>query len=138
MKALRLNHYLIYVTIAALSPVVIGCGDSFEPPPDLVGTWNATSLVVDGFDVMTEGMTLSFTFSADGAYSYTATNDQLGFCDPGPNCTDGGDFTAESNQLTIDPDTVDEETYSYSISGSTLIFTANFGGASYTLTFVKQ
>jgi Lipocalin-like domain len=138
MKRTRSIHYLTFLVLVALTPAVVSCGNSFESQPELVGTWNATSLVVDGFDYMDNGMTLSYTFSDGGGYSYTVAGDALGFCDPGPNCNDAGDYTATTSQITFDAGTADEETYSYTINGSTLVITATFEGAVFTFTFQKQ
>ena len=99
--------------------------------------WNATSIVVGGVDLMDDGMTLRFTFSASGEYSYTVTNDFLDFCDPGPNCSDSGDFTATGSRITFDPG-ADEETFSYTISGSTLSISAVIDGFTFAFTFEKQ
>jgi hypothetical protein len=137
MKRFRSIHYSTFFVLAALTPTFIACGDSFEPVPELLGSWNATSLVVDGFDLMGDGMTLRFTFSDDGGYTYTVAGDQLDFCDPGPNCSDGGDYTATTSQVTFDPGTDDEETYSYTIAGNTLVITATFGGSPLTFTFQR-
>lgn len=118
---------------------VVGCGDSFEAPPDLVGTWNSTALVWDGFDYATEGMSLRYTLQDDGDYSYTATNDQLGWCDFGvANCTDSGKFETAGSQITFDEGTQWEETYSWSVTSGVLTISATFDGALATFTFQKQ
>jgi hypothetical protein len=138
MKWLRAMRRSVLIVCAGLVPIVIGCDGTTEPPAELVGTWDATSLLVDGFDLMDEGMTLTFTFTSGGEYSYTVANDQLDFCDPGPNCTDSGDFTVSGNQITFDPGTVWEETYTYTLTGSTLTITATFGASTFTFTFAKR
>jgi hypothetical protein len=139
MKAGRTIRRLALIMSASLVPVVIGCSDgAVEPPAGLVGTWNATSLVVDGVNLMDEGMTLSFTFSNDSEYSYSVTNDALDFCDLVANCSDSGDFSATGSQITFDPGTVDAETFSWSIVGSTLTVTATIEGSLFTFTFERQ
>ena len=138
MTLLRAIRRPLLVTFAALVVVAVGCGDSTtEPPPGLVGTWNATSIVVGGIDLMDDGMTLRFTFTADGQYSYTVTNDFLDFCDPGPNCSDSGRFAATSSQITFDPGP-DEETFSYTVSGNSLGVSAVIDGFTFAFTFDKQ
>lgn len=120
---------------------VFGCGEgpTEPPPPGLVGTWNATAIVVDGFDYATEGMTLSFTFSSNGSYSYSVTNDLLGFCDfQVADCDEFGDFTATANQIVFDPDTEWEETLSYSVADTTLTIAGSIWGFPIDATFEKQ
>jgi hypothetical protein len=138
MNMLRSLRRSVLIVFAALVPVVIACDSATEPPPGLVGTWNATSLVVGGVDLMDDGMTLRFTFSANGEYSYTVANDFLDFCDPGPNCSDSGDFTATSSQITFDPGEDFEETFSYTVTGSTLSISAVIDGFNFAFTFEKQ
>jgi hypothetical protein len=138
MTWLRAIRRAVLIVVAGVIPVVIGCDGTTEPPPEFVGTWDATSLLVDGFDLMGEGMTLTFTFTSGGQYSYTVVNDLLDYCDPGPNCTDSGDFTVSGNRITFDPDTAWEETYTYTLTGTTLTVTASFGGSTFTFTFEKQ
>lgn len=138
MRWLRTFRRSTLIVFAAVVPLVVGCDGTTEPPPEFVGTWDATSLLVNGFDLMGEGMTLTFTFTSGGEYSYTVTNDQLDYCDPGPNCSDSGEFVVTGNQITFDPDTVWEETYSYTLTGSTLTVTATFAGATFTFTFEKR
>jgi hypothetical protein len=139
MRRVRTIRSSILLLFTALIPIFVGCGDSTtEPPAELVGTWEATALLVDGYDLMGDGMTLTYTFTSGGEYSYTVANDQLDFCNPGPNCSDSGEFTVSGNRITFDPDTVWEETYSYTLSGATLTVTATFGGSTFTFTFAKQ
>lgn len=139
MKTLGTIRRSALVVIAALIPVAVACSDGFEPPAGLAGTWNATSLIVDGDDYVAEGMTLRFTFSDNGDYSYTVTGDLLDFCDAGgPNCSDGGDYTATSSQLTFDPGSTDEETFSWTIAGDTLTVSGTIDGLVLVFTFQRQ
>ncbi|KPK07543.1 MAG: hypothetical protein AMS20_02580 [Gemmatimonas sp. SG8_28] len=139
MRALPSLHRPIQLALTALVPIVVGCGDSgTEPPDELVGTWNATAIVVEDHDFTDDGMTLTYTLRANGEYSYTVTNDQFDYCDPGPSCSDSGDYAVEGNQITFDPDTVWEETYTYSLVATTLTISSTFGAVTFTLTFEKQ
>lgn len=137
MSALRSLRRPFLLALTTLAPLVIACGDSTEPSNDLVGTWNATSLLVAGVDLTDQGMTLSFTFGANGSYSYTVTNDLIDFCSPGPACTDSGNYVVSGNQITFDPG-VDEATVTYSISGSTLTVNGTIDAINFTFTFAKQ
>ena len=139
MRACRCRHRMILLALTAGVPIVVGCGDSGpEPPDELVGTWDATAIVVEDHDFTGDGMTLTYTLRANGDYTYTVTNDQFDYCDPGPNCSDSGEYTVEGNQITFDPDTVWEETYTYSLVDTTLTISSTFGGVTFTLTFERR
>jgi hypothetical protein len=130
---------MILLALTAGVPIVVGCGDSgTEPPDELVGTWNATAIVVQDHDFTDDGMALTYTLRANGEYTYTVTNDQFDYCDPGPNCSDSGEYTVEGNQITFDPDTTWAETYTYDLVGTTLTISSTFGAVTFTLTFEKQ
>ena len=122
---------------------VSGCGsdeDNTGPGGNspVVGTWNATSFISQGNDLIAQGMSLTFTFAASGAYTFTVTNDQGGLCDGPANCTDGGPYTATGTQITLDPATVDEAILNYTITGNTMSVTATIDGMAITATFTKQ
>jgi hypothetical protein len=116
----------------------VACGDAFEPVPELLGTWNATSITAPGVDFVDDGMTLRMTFSDDGSYAYTVTGDQLDFCDAGPDCSDSGDYVATTSQITLDPGSDWEETYAYTISSGSMTMTIMWGGTTFTFTFQRQ
>jgi hypothetical protein len=117
--------------------MMAGCGDDniVDSNLELLGSWNATVLLVDGVDLIAEGMTLSFTFDANGEYSYSVTGDLLEFCVAVTACTDGGDFTATSSQFTLDPGTLDAVVLSYSVTGGTLTVTGTVEGVVLNWTF---
>ena len=122
---------------------VSGCGsDSDNTGPGVnnavVGTWNATSFVLQGNDLIAQGMSLSFTFAASGDYTFTVTNDQGGLCDGAANCSDGGPYNASGTQVTLDPATIDEAILNYTIAGNTMSVTATIDGMALTATFTKQ
>ena len=130
MQWLRTRRMAAAFAIASIAPMVVGCGDDNIVDPDLalLGSWNATVLLVDGEDLIDGGMTLSFTFNANGEYSYSVTGDLLEFCEAVAACSDGGDFTATGTQFTLDPGTLDEVLLSYSVTGSTLTVTGTVDG----------
>ena len=139
MKVGRAFRRSTLIVCAGLIYGVSGCGETIEAPPELVGTWNATALVVDGLDYVTQGMTLRYTLSNNGDYSYTVTNDLLGWCDFGvSNCSDSGNFETAGSQITFDGGTQWEETYSWSITSGTLTISATIDGGQYSFTFEKQ
>jgi len=138
MITLRSTRRSVLCGLAAAGILFLACDSSTAPPDELVGTWQATAIVVNGHDFTGDGMTLTYTLSANGGYSYAVTNDFFDYCDPGPNCSDSGDFEVSGNQITFDPGTDWEETYTYTLSGTTLTISASFGGATFTITFAKQ
>jgi hypothetical protein len=122
MQWLRTRQIAAALVIASIAPMVSGCGDDniVDSNLALLGSWNATVLLVDGVDLIDGGMTLSFTFNANGEYSYSVTGDLMEFCEAVAACTDGGDFTATSTQFTLDPDSIDSVVLAYSVTGGTL------------------
>ena len=140
---MKVSAYRWSALVACLSLIVaLGCGSDgpTEPAPaNIVGSWNANAIDVSGTDYAAEGMTLSFTFSSNGNYSYNVVNDLLGFCDfQVSNCNESGVFIAASGQLTFDPDTEWEETLNYSVTGTTLRIHGTIWGFPIDATFDKQ
>jgi hypothetical protein len=137
MQWLRTRRIAAALAIASIAPIVVGCGDEniVDSSLELVGSWNATVLMVDGVDLIAGGMTLSFTFNANGEYSYSVTGDLMEFCDTVTACTDGGDFTATSTQFTLDPNTLDEVVLNYSVTGNTMTVAATVDGLVLAWTF---
>lgn len=122
---------------------VSGCGsDSDNTRPGVnsavVGTWNATSFILQGNDLIAQGMSLSFTFAASGDYTFTVTNDQGGLCEGAANCSDGGPYDASATQITLDPGTQDVTILNYTIVGNTMSVTATIDRTALTATFTKQ
>jgi len=107
------------------------------PPPAVVGTWNATSFDAGGTELIALGMSFSFNFGSNGAYTITITNDQGGLCDVGTDCVETGPYTATDTQIVLDPGTVDEAILNYSISGTTMTVNADIDGTLITVVLNK-
>lgn len=99
--------------------------DGTDPSSLLVGTWNVTSFSALGQDFILAGMTMTITLSSAGSYTINITNDQIDACDPGPNCTQTGQYDATDSQLTINTGTVDATTFTYEIDGDNLTLTGS-------------
>ena len=135
-RSLRFLPVLLAVAVLACSedsPAGPGGGT----PSALIGTWNATAFNALGQDLVAQGMGLTFTFDAQGAYSINITNDQANLCDVGPNCSVSGTYSATGSQITLDP-IVDPVVLSYSIQGTTMTVSGTVDGIPITATFAKQ
>jgi len=132
---IRFRNHTAYAAVLtlALASAVAGCSDSETSTAPgvnaaVVGTWNATSFVVMGNDLIPP-LGVSFVFNANGTFALNFTNDQGDFCDPMEvNCGETGNYTSTSTTITLDPGTADETTLSYSISGSTMTINATVDG----------
>lgn len=129
------------VMALALGVGIAGCSDDEDATgpgainPAVLGNWDATSFVAGGTDFIGQGMTFSFFFGSDGAYSFSVTGDLAGICDTGTSCSDVGDFTASASQIVLDPGTIDETFINYSISGTVMTTTLDLDGTSATIVF---
>ncbi len=127
--------------LLALAFVACSSDDSNGPAPapgaTLVGSWNATTFATSTDDFIAQGMTLVMTIKNDDTYTFAFTNDLVGACNPGPDCANNGPYTATSTTLTIDPGTVDETVFTYSVAGSTLTMNSSINGTPVTLVLRK-
>lgn len=80
-----------FCAVATQAPIVWGCSDNTAPGAALVASWNATSFTGQGQDYIAQGMALTVRFTDAGTYSVAFTNDLVGACNPGPDCTNNGD-----------------------------------------------
>jgi hypothetical protein len=112
-------------------------GPTPAPGAALHASWNVTSFATAADDFIAQGMALVITFKGDGTYTLTVTDDLVGICSPGPNCVEGGDYTATAATVTLDPGTVDEVTFDYTIAGTTLTMNGDIGGTPVTITATK-
>lgn len=124
----------------ALAPIVLACSDDngTEPTNALIGTWRATSFTAQGNNFIAAGMALSVALTANGTYTITITNDQIGACEPGPNCTQNGNYTSTSTTVTLDPGSVDVITFTYTIQGTTMTWTGSIDNIPATVVFARQ
>jgi hypothetical protein len=133
---------------AALLPLLVctlllsgGCADGdptdlVDVPSDLVVTWFATSLIVNGTDLMDDGTRVKLTLRADGSFEIVATRDLVGvFCEGVYDCTEEGDFTATSTEIVFDPDG-DQTTLSATITPTTLNLAGSDEGETLDFSFV--
>jgi hypothetical protein len=127
---------------AAILPALLsGCSSDDPNAPAagsaLVGSWDVTSFATATEDFIAQGMTLAIMFSSNGTYTLTFTNDLIGSCNPGPNCTDSGAYTATASTLTFDPGTTDESVFNYVVAGNTVTLTGSIEATAVTITLVK-
>jgi hypothetical protein len=141
----RVAHRVLPLAILSLAVAwgAGGCGseeDNLGPGGNnaVVGTWDAATFIVQGTDLIAQGMSLSFTFTGSGSYSFTITNDQGGLCDGAADCSDNGLYSASATQIILDPGTIDEATLNYTIAGNTMTVTAVIDGTPIAATFTKQ
>lgn len=124
-----------------LTPWITGCSDDDDgtgPNSPLVGSWNATSIVALGNDLIALGMDLTLTLSEAGDYTLDISGDLIGACEPNPSCTQTGAYTNTETEITLDPGTAEEVTLSYVIQGTTLTLTGAINGTPVAFTFARD
>jgi hypothetical protein len=122
------GHTIAFLLLGALAAGCSSDDDGTEPTSQLVGTWNAISFQGLGQDFVAQGMTFRLTLTSSGTYTLVITNDLIGSCDPGPDCSQTGTYSATATQFTLDPGTIDSVTFSYAIQGNTMTFTGSIDG----------
>lgn len=140
-----LTHPRALLTLVLIAITPVACSDDDDDPngpPDtdpLVGTWNATSLLADGTELLGGGLAFSISFDEDGTYTTQVSGDVLGvFCEPPQTaCGDSGDYTNTSTTLTLDGGTADETVVSYVIAGDVLTLTGDLDGTAAVLVFSR-
>lgn len=131
------------VLTLALAGAIAGCSDDEGTTapgvnPAVLGTWNATSFLVAGVDLIAQGVDVTLTLNSNGTYGFDVTNDQGGaLCDQGTACSDPGTYTATDTQIFLDAGTTDATTLSYSISGTTMTVTGTVDGQALVIVFSK-
>jgi hypothetical protein len=76
------------------------------------------------------------TSDTEGTYDIAFVNDQVGECNPGPNCTQSGDWTATASTISLE-DGVDVTTFTYSRSGNNMTWTGAIDGNPVTIVMAK-
>ena len=113
---------------ALAAAFAVGCSDSTDPGDvtgaDLVGTWDATSVVFTpdaggtAVDVTLLGFTFEVTFNAEGGYTATFTEPEE------PAELEIGTYTVVNAVLTLTPVSGEGETFTInSLDGDTLVIT---------------
>lgn len=131
----------LLLSLVLLCPLVLACGSDDDPaapevPATIQGSWLATSLMVEGDDLIAMGMTLSFFFGANGEYSYLVGNDLAGLCTTGMTCEEFGDFAASSSSITFDP-SEGATTFTYTLSGDVMTLSGAWEGTPMTCTLSR-
>ena len=124
---------------AAMLPLVAGCGDDDiqgnTPSSPVVGTWIARNIETPNGDAIEDGgMSLVATISGGGTIAFNITGDQLGLCNPGPDCTITGTWTNTDNTVTIDSGT-GAATVNYTLDGDTMTWTGTIDGVATEIVF---
>ena len=112
--------------------------DTIDSP--LVGSWAASSVLVNGVDQVPVGLTLDLFFDEFGTYDIFAGGDSAGLvCDDGqPTCQVTGDYILDSGNLVLDPATPDQITLDYTIGVDRLVLVGVLDGEAVTATFERR
>ena len=92
--------------LAGMVPLATSCNDdenNLDANLPVVGTWTATSLMVNGEDLVAQGMVLNATFDDSGIYVFHVVGDLLGLCGDETECNITGDWTGTDNEITLNP-----------------------------------
>ena len=127
--------------IAALVPLAVGCSDDEEsglgpPSSAVIGTWSATSLMVNGEDLIANDMILNATFDDSGVYVFHVEKDLTGICGEELFCDVTGNWTGTETQVTINPGE-EPTTFNYVTSGDSMTLTGPLGGVDATIVMEK-
>lgn len=131
---------LLLLPVLLLGAECNGDSTDVEITADFVGNWNATSFVIDGEELIVPGgqFYLSVGFFGDGSYQLIAGGDDMSIvCDGVTSCVDSGDFSFGGTVITLDPGTVDESTFTYSIDGDTLTLSGDTAFGPFTAVFER-
>ncbi len=124
MKIRRTARLAALTAAVVVLPSVLACGDSGTDTDEnpLVGTWSATSVVLNDVEVLVgTSFSITATFGSDGTFSASYSGNTNFWCGGAPSCTETGTYTFTSSTLTIcDPGC--EAPGPYTISGNTLTF----------------
>ena len=138
----RTRALLTSLCAAALVSVAASCDDDDDdtdptPSSPLVGTWDATSLTTPTGDAIGNGMSLTAVVGSTGNISLNVVGDQLGLCNPGPDCSVTGTWTSTASTITITSGT-DVTTLNWTMAGETMTWTGTVEGVATTIVFDKD
>ena len=147
-------HPVVGFFVALLLCALTGCGNDVNPASsganegsELAGSWQATSFLADGNDVIGMGMSVAFTFTVSGSstlrgvagtFAVTITNDIMDICDGASSCTPTGTFEVANGLIVFDPGTQDELVWEYSVTGQTLFMSATTEGTILQITATRS
>lgn len=127
-----------------VSTLVLACGGDSSTGPAIdeafIGTWDATSFVVAGTELITpeSSFFVSLGLYSDGSYELIVTGHQSGlFCEGPASCNIDGDYTFTGDALTFDPGTEDELNATYSVSGDLLTVSGTIDGIPFSATLER-
>ena len=132
---------LITQCLAGLGVLAASCSDDEEdflgPPTPVVGTWSATSVTVNGEDLIANGMILNATFDDSGVYVFHVIGDAMGLCGEGVSeCDVTGAYTATTTQITLNPGE-GQIVINYVTTGETMTLTGALTGVDATIVLDK-
>ena len=135
---MRTRSRVLFAGLVAAA-LVAACGDDEPtanmPSSPLVGTWIARNAETPNGDAIVDGgMSLVATIGDAGTYTFNITNDQIGLCNPGPDCSVSGSFTSTDNTVTIDFNGTDA-TVSYAVTGDIMTWLGTIAGEQVAITF---
>lgn len=130
---------LIHLAVALTATSLVACSDDDPSGPGagLAGTWNATSFVVQGQDLIVLGMGITLALNSSNTFVLTVTGDLTGVCGGASSCTENGSYSSTATQITLNPGTEDEVTFNYALLGQTLTLTGSIDGNQATITLIR-
>lgn len=141
LGSLRVLAARLTIPVMALA---MACGtvdpEELDIDAPFIGSWDATSFIVAGEELVTAGglFFVNFGFFSDGSYGFSVVGDGDGvLCDIPPACNDDGDFSYTSTVIVLDPGTTDELELSYTVSGNTLGVSGILNGTAFAGTFER-
>ena len=122
-RLMKQRHKLL--AMAVMLPLTIACSDNDPTSPEanaIAGRWQVTSYQVLGMEVIQEGLSIAVTFATAGTYTVDIHDETLGSCETA-NCRETGTYSATSTRITLDPESEETSTFSYSIEGNIMTLT---------------
>ena len=133
---MTIRSFALLSCAVVLIPLTSACDDGEDtiPTSGLSGSWEATSFVAQQGNLLDQGMGMDVELTNSSTYNLTITGDRAGLCNPGPDCTRTGNFSADQQTITLDPGP-DGLTFTWVRTGETMTWTGTVGGVPATITF---